>query len=293
MWQLPSLETFLFLKLKRVKDSPCFFHKQEEIRFSRQTSLNKVLWSEERSFCIDGRLYSWHLFHTKKKIESQGGKKSEKVSGKKIRKNLVVWNCLGGHSWDLWPRSHSSVERDWFGCVTWLIWMCDMTHSDAWHESFGCVTRLVRMCDMTHSDVWHDSFGCVTWLIRMCNVTHSDVWHDPFGCVIRHNHYCRTKMETLQSLCCSVLQCGAMCCSVVQCVAVCCSVLQCVAGCCRVLQCVAVCCSVLQCVAVETHQSLCCGVWWEKKVVHNVVTSWSIIILKSSIRKLRLYIYVV
>jgi len=64
---------------------------------------------------------------------------------------------------------------------------------------------------------------------------------------------CRSwRLNTIHTVCCSVLQCVAVCCSVLhceakhytQCVVVCCSVLQCVAMCCSVLQCVAVCCSV-------------------------------------------------
>jgi len=53
------------------------------------------------------------------------------------------------------------VWRDSFICVTWLIYMCDVTHLYVWHDSFICVTWLIMM----HSYVvWHDSFICVTWL---------------------------------------------------------------------------------------------------------------------------------
>jgi len=45
--------------------------------------------------------------------------------------------------------------------------------SYVWCDSFICVTWLIYMCDMTHSYVWHDSFICVTWLIRTCEITHS------------------------------------------------------------------------------------------------------------------------
>jgi len=59
---------------------------------------------------------------------------------------------------------------------------------------------------------------------------------------------------TLVSVCCSVVQRGALCCSVVQCGVVCGSVLQCVAVCCSVLQCIAMCCSVsCICVCVYVH----------------------------------------
>jgi len=77
-----------------------------------------------------------------------------------------------------------------------------------------------------------------------------------------------------RTVCCSVVQCGAVWCSVVQCGAVWCSVVQCVAMCCSVLQCVAVreritystygkvCCNVLNCVAV-----------WESKPCYILVSS--------------------
>ena len=78
--------------------------------------------------------------------------------------------------------THSSVWRDSFICVTWLIHMCDVTHSYVWRDSFLGVTWLIHMCDMTHSYVWHDSFLCVTWLIHMCDVTHQYVRRDSFIC---------------------------------------------------------------------------------------------------------------
>ena len=33
----------------------------------------------------------------------------------------------------------------------------------AWHDSFICVTWLIYLCDMTHSFVWRDSFIWVVW----------------------------------------------------------------------------------------------------------------------------------
>jgi len=56
-------------------------------------------------------------------------------------------------------------------CVTWLIYVCDMTHSCVWHDSFMCVTWLIHVCYMTHLCVWHDSLMCVTWLINVCDRT--------------------------------------------------------------------------------------------------------------------------
>ena len=82
-------------------------------------------------------------------------------------------------------------------CVTWLIYMCDMTRLYVWHDSFICVTWLAHMCDMCHdsfmcvnwrihmfamnySYVCHNSPTCVPWLIHMCDMKPSYVWRDPF-----------------------------------------------------------------------------------------------------------------
>jgi len=75
------------------------------------------------------------------------------------------------------------VWHDSFMCVTWLIYVCDMTHLRVWHDSFTCVAWLIYVCGMTHLCVWHDSFMCVAWLIYVCDMTHLCVWHDSFMCV--------------------------------------------------------------------------------------------------------------
>jgi len=77
-------------------------------------------------------------------------------------------------------------------CVTWLVFICDMTHSHVWNDSFVCVTWLIvrvewliRIFDMTRLHVWHDSCICVEWLIRVFDMTHvhAHVWHDSSICV--------------------------------------------------------------------------------------------------------------
>jgi len=123
--------------------------------------------------------------------------------------------------------SHSYVWHDSLLCVTWLIYMCDMTHWYVWHDTCICVTWHMHMCDMTHWYVWHDSFMCdmtrnpqshfsmlsgisskvvcvwerhelfilATWLIHSCDMTHSTharVWHDSFMCVTWHRIYDRS-----------------------------------------------------------------------------------------------------
>jgi len=112
------------------------------------------------------------------------------------------------------------VWHDSFICVTWLIYMCDMTHLYVWCDSLTCVTWLIcmcdrerswysrhaplfdqnalmmrvtwlmNMCDVTRWYVWHDSFICVTWLIHMCDMTHSYLWQDSFVCVTWLIHMC-------------------------------------------------------------------------------------------------------
>ena len=79
------------------------------------------------------------------------------------------------------------VWHDSLICVTWLIYMCDMTHSYVWHDSFICVTWLIHMCDMTHSGVWPDSFICVAWVVDF--VTHSCVVTHCYVEFVTHSSY--------------------------------------------------------------------------------------------------------
>ena len=116
------------------------------------------------------------------------------------RHDSCAWWCIYVSHWYVW--------HDAFICVTWHIYMCDMTHLYVWRDSFICVTWLIYMCDMTHDVyerhdsfawwcihvshwyVWHDAFICVTWRIYMCDTTHSYVWHDAFTCVTWRIHMC-------------------------------------------------------------------------------------------------------
>ena len=87
--------------------------------------------------------------------------------------------------------THSRVRHDSWLCVTWLIYVCDVTHAE--HRQFWedrrlyhshlrekclCVTRLPHVCDMTHVYMWHDSFTCATWLMSICDMTHLRVRRD-------------------------------------------------------------------------------------------------------------------
>jgi len=63
----------------------------------------------------------------------------------------------------------------WHEHVTWLFFSKGSWHDMSlyvWHDSFVCVTWPIYMCNMTHLYVWHDSFVCVTWAIHMCDTTH-------------------------------------------------------------------------------------------------------------------------
>jgi len=71
------------------------------------------------------------------------------------------------------------VWHNWFMCVTWLIYMCDMPHPNVWLDFWTnqffllivCVTLLICVYDITYSYVWHDSSICMPWLVDKCDVT--------------------------------------------------------------------------------------------------------------------------
>ena len=85
-------------------------------------------------------------------------------------------NC---HSEPQMPRP--CVWHDSSICVTWLIYMCDMTQQPppfrAPDYTVIRVTWLINTYDMTDSYVWHDSLICAAWLMHMCDMTHPHVWH--------------------------------------------------------------------------------------------------------------------
>jgi len=88
-------------------------------------------------------------------------------------------------------------------CVTWLIYVCDMTR--------------IHMCHMAHSHVWHDPTHAplavvvtaaislredkgVTWLILPSDMTHSYGWHDSCTCVTWLSHTSDMAQHTQLSL---------------------------------------------------------------------------------------------
>jgi len=120
----------------------------------------------------------------------------------------------------LWDSHYSIMPWVWHDaliCVTWLVYVCNMSHvvnnivlrllhdSCAWHDSFMCVTWPIHVCGVTHSWVWHnsfisgDAFMCATCDMthtpgdlvletaarraHVCDMTHSCVWHDSFMCM--------------------------------------------------------------------------------------------------------------
>ena len=87
-------------------------------------------------------------------------------------------------------------------CMTWLIFMCDMTHSALQNSParqtwliFMCVTwqhsfsrqKSVMSLAQTRLRERHDSFLSVTWLIHTCDMTRSYEWHDSFICMWHKN----------------------------------------------------------------------------------------------------------
>jgi len=69
-------------------------------------------------------------------------------------------------------------KRDSFICVTYLI---------------HCVTWLIYMCDVTHSCVWHDSFICAAWRDVTCDF--ETVTHMNGSCLTHMNGTCLTHMN--------------------------------------------------------------------------------------------------
>jgi len=100
-------------------------------------------------------------------------------------------------------------------CVPWLsvsqgthmrFFFLEMTyssvwyHSYVWHDAFICMSWPIYMCDMTHLYRWHDTFIDVTWLIHMvtCDMTNS------YGRLI---HMCVTRCIHLYVMMYSVIGC--------------------------------------------------------------------------------------
>ena len=124
-----------------------------------------------------------------------------------INSFLCDYRCAYAYVWHAGIGLY--VRHDSLICVTWLIYMCDMTHLCGRQDSFLWVSHdsLMDLSVMSlnglhmnahiharnahmrraNSCVWHagicfygwqDSAICVMWLIYMCDMTHSYVWLD-------------------------------------------------------------------------------------------------------------------
>jgi len=89
-----------------------------------------------------------------------------------------IWVLRSGGFWGCWIFSGNCHNILWDAtlsthvCVTWLIYMCDMTHLYVRHDSLICETWLI------HSVTWliHIRVSDVTWILVKCDVKHSCVW---------------------------------------------------------------------------------------------------------------------
>ena len=132
--------------------------------------------------------------------------------------------CDTTHGPHAWLSATSPIDT-WYWCALARGPFCAaLLRNNTWHDSFMCVTWLIYVCDMTHScvlrtsasrgpysaallrnNVNHGSFYAallrtcvtrglfcatcgafsyrVTWLFYVCDMTHLCVWHDSFMCV--------------------------------------------------------------------------------------------------------------
>ena len=77
----------------------------------------------------------------------------------------------------VWDFTYARVRHDSCMCVPWFNHLYDMPRSSTWQDSFMCVAWLIHVCAMTHWSMWHVLFMCVPWLIHVCAMTHSSTWH--------------------------------------------------------------------------------------------------------------------
>jgi len=145
------------------------------------------------------------VLHSRKKLTRNSLHPMEQTPWRRFRYNWVGEN-------------DTSRLRDmtrW--CVTWLIYLCDVTYSDVQHDVFkwhvspvwhGAVRRVTWPIQMWHVSIMcNDTFclcamnrWCVTWLMYSCDVTYSYVqrdlfewrvlssWHDSFRRVTWLSH---------------------------------------------------------------------------------------------------------
>ena len=142
---------------------------------------------------------------------------------RRLYHSLLRDKCLCGtrliHVYDMsmCDMTHWRVRHDSCPCLTWLIYVCDVTHAE--HKQFWedrrlyhsllrdkclCGTRLIHvydmsMCDMTHWRARHDSCPRLTWLIYVCDVIHAEhrqFWEDRrlYHSLLRDKCLCVTRL---------------------------------------------------------------------------------------------------
>jgi len=83
-----------------------------------------------------------------------------------------------------------NVWHDFFICVPWVLWMCDMTHSYVQHDSLKCVTQRFHVWQMSLVNVWHENFSRVS-TISFTQQIYSELASDrKFSCELTHENFC-------------------------------------------------------------------------------------------------------
>ena len=100
-----------------------------------------------------------------------------------------TWECVIAHTFfhqeqthriPMFDMAYFNVWRPYpcreYDAIIFLSYfICDILHSYVWDDSFTCVTWLIYMCDITQ-------FVCVTWPIHMCDMTHHLVYQSWLSC---------------------------------------------------------------------------------------------------------------
>jgi len=103
-----------------------------------------------------------------------------------VRHDSLVCVCGMTHWCVCAWNARRNMRYDSFQCVTWLIWINDMTHLIEWNDSVVRETWIIRMREAWLVGVcaWHTrrnmrshSFEGMTWPLCIYDMIYSCVWH--------------------------------------------------------------------------------------------------------------------